>query len=118
MGETALVVKTGPITFATDLVGWYAVQINANDVACMGARPRWFLATVLLPEGADPSGQLLPQLGVAGELARVGVKAAVLGVVDAGPKVGKHDLGGALEALADGIRRVLYAGGVSRRSGP
>lgn len=50
-GETYLVAKTDPITFATDLIGWYAVNINANDVACMGARPRWFLAAVLLPEG-------------------------------------------------------------------
>ncbi len=54
MGEKALVAKTDPITFATDLIGWYAVHVNANDVACMGARPRWFLATVLLPEGAVP----------------------------------------------------------------
>ncbi|MFQ6019908.1 MAG: AIR synthase-related protein, partial [Dehalococcoidia bacterium] len=27
---------------------------NANDVACMGAKPAWFLATILLPEGASP----------------------------------------------------------------
>lgn len=54
MGHKALVAKTDPITFATDLIGWYAVQVNANDVACMGARPRWFLATMLLPEGSPP----------------------------------------------------------------
>jgi len=53
-GNTCLVAKTDPITFATDLIGWYAVNINANDIACMGARPRWFLATVLLPEGVEP----------------------------------------------------------------
>jgi len=52
-GETYLVVKTDPITFATDEIGWYVVHVNANDVATMGARPRWFLATALLPEGAD-----------------------------------------------------------------
>jgi len=46
-----LVAKTDPVTFATDLIGWYAVNINANDIATSGARPRWFLATVLLPEG-------------------------------------------------------------------
>ena len=55
MGDRVLVVKTDPITFATDLIGWYAVQINANDVATMGAQPRWFLSTILLPEGAQPS---------------------------------------------------------------
>ncbi len=50
-GERYLVAKTDPITFATDEIGWYAVNVNANDVAAMGATPRWFLATVLLPEG-------------------------------------------------------------------
>ena len=50
-GETCLVAKTDPITFATDRIGWYAVNINANDIATMGARPKWFLITVLLPEG-------------------------------------------------------------------
>jgi len=53
MGDKALVAKTDPVTFATEHIGWYAVQVNANDVACLGARPRWFLATVLLPEGAS-----------------------------------------------------------------
>jgi hydrogenase expression/formation protein HypE len=46
-----LVAKTDPITFATDQIGWYAVHVNANDVAVMGGNPRWFLATLLLPEG-------------------------------------------------------------------
>lgn len=50
-GDRYLVAKTDPITFASDEIGWYAVHVNANDVAVMGARPRWFLATFLLPEG-------------------------------------------------------------------
>ena len=45
-----LAVKTDPITFATDEVGWYAVHVNANDIACTGATPRWFLVTLLLPQ--------------------------------------------------------------------
>ncbi len=51
--DRLLVASADPITFATEDVGWYAVQVNANDIACMGARPAWFLATVLLPPGAD-----------------------------------------------------------------
>lgn len=51
LGDRVLVAKADPVTFATDRIGWYAVHVNANDVACMGARPAWFLATVLLPEG-------------------------------------------------------------------
>jgi hydrogenase maturation factor len=50
MGDRCLVAATDPITFATNQIGWYAVNINANDVACTGATPRWFLATLLLPE--------------------------------------------------------------------
>ena len=52
-GERLLVAKTDPVTFASDHIGWYTVHVNANDIACMGARPAWFLATVLLPEGAS-----------------------------------------------------------------
>jgi hydrogenase expression/formation protein HypE len=51
MGDRYLVATTDPITFATDLIGWYAVHVNANDVASMGAKPKWFMAVVLLPEG-------------------------------------------------------------------
>ena len=50
-GDRYLVAKTDPITFATDQIGWYGVNINANDIAAMGGTPRWFLATLLLPEG-------------------------------------------------------------------
>ena len=53
-GPSLLVAKADPITFASDEIGWYAVHVNANDIACMGARPAWFLATVLLPEGCPP----------------------------------------------------------------
>jgi hydrogenase maturation factor len=45
------VVSTDPITFATDRIGWYLVHVNANDIAVMGARPRFLLLTLLLPEG-------------------------------------------------------------------
>lgn len=51
-----LAVKVDPITFATDEIGWYAVHVNANDVAVVGARPTWFLATLLLPENKTTEG--------------------------------------------------------------
>jgi hydrogenase maturation factor len=51
LGDRYLVATADPITFATDDVGWYALQVNANDIAVRGARPRWFLATILLPPG-------------------------------------------------------------------
>ncbi|MHB1338780.1 MAG: AIR synthase related protein, partial [Bellilinea sp.] len=40
-GENCLVVKTEPITFASDNIGWYAVQIAVNDIATSGALPSW-----------------------------------------------------------------------------
>src|SRR5919109_2654792 len=50
MGDRLLIAKSDPITFATEAIGYYAVTVNANDIACMGGTPRWFLATLLLPE--------------------------------------------------------------------
>ena len=50
LGPKYLVAKTDPITFTAERIGWYAVNINANDIATLGARPLWFLATLLLPE--------------------------------------------------------------------
>ncbi len=49
-GDFYLIAKTDPITFVTENIGYYAININANDIACMGGIPRWFLATILLPE--------------------------------------------------------------------
>ena len=50
-GDRYLVVATDPVTLATDQIGRYAVDVNANDVAVMGARPLWFFLVMLLPEG-------------------------------------------------------------------
>ena len=50
-GERLSVYKSDPITFATDQIGYYLVQVNANDIATTGARPLWLLVTLLLPEG-------------------------------------------------------------------
>ena len=68
MGERWLVAKTDPITFATDEIGWYAVHVNANDVAAAGGVPRWFLSTLLLPEaGTDDAliGRIMGQISSA-----------------------------------------------------
>ncbi|HEX6659695.1 MAG TPA: AIR synthase related protein, partial [Ilumatobacter sp.] len=50
-----LVAATDPITLTTGDLGRYGVIVNANDVAVMGVRPRWFLAAVLLPLGTTDS---------------------------------------------------------------
>jgi hydrogenase maturation factor len=55
VGDRYVIATTDPITFVTGEIGSYALAINANDVAVMGAVPRWFLATLLLPsQGTTP----------------------------------------------------------------
>jgi len=54
-GHSVLVLKSDPITFATESIGQYAVLINANDMATAGTDARWMLATVLLPCGFSRS---------------------------------------------------------------
>ena len=53
VGETIVVASTDPITFTTHEIGYYLVNVNANDVATMGAAPRWLLATALFPPGTS-----------------------------------------------------------------
>lgn len=54
--EEVLVLKSDPITFATDSIGQYGVLVNANDIATAGAVPRWFLTTLMFPRGITASG--------------------------------------------------------------
>jgi hydrogenase maturation factor len=51
-GDRLFVFKSDPITFVSDKIGWYLVQVNANDLVTTGATPRWLLVTALLPDGA------------------------------------------------------------------
>ena len=93
LGETLLVAKSDPITFATERIGWYAVQVNANDIACTGGVPRWFLATLLVPERftEDQAEELFTQ------------------VLDACNDIGVALVGGHSE-VTQGIDRPLVAG--------
>lgn len=51
VGRLRLILKSDPVTFTARRVGWYVVQVNANDVAVMGGRPAWFQPTILVPPG-------------------------------------------------------------------
>jgi HAD superfamily hydrolase (TIGR01509 family) len=53
--DEVLILKSDPITFATDAIGKYAVAVNANDLATAGAVPRWFITTLLFPVGSTGS---------------------------------------------------------------
>jgi len=93
-GEKLLVAKADPITFATDAIGWYAVNVNANDIAAMGATPRWFLPTLLLPE-VQTDATLVESL-----FSQIHAACDALGV---------HVVGGHTEITYD-IERVIVAG--------
>jgi hydrogenase expression/formation protein HypE len=47
-----VVVTSDPITFPTPRPGYYAIHVNANDVAVMGGKPRFFIMTLIMPPGA------------------------------------------------------------------
>jgi hydrogenase maturation factor len=55
IGDRVIVAKNDPITFATHGAADHLVDVNANDIACMGAVPRWLLVTGLLPLGVTPA---------------------------------------------------------------
>ncbi len=68
LGDRLLIAKTDPITFVAEDIGYYALHINANDVACMGGEPKWFLAVLLLPESTTTPAlveSIFQQLGEA-----------------------------------------------------
>ena len=75
-GEKYLVAKTDPITFVTDEIGFYAVTINANDIACTGGTPKWFMATLLLPEDqtdAEMVETIMSQISTTCEMLNIGL---------------------------------------------
>jgi hydrogenase expression/formation protein HypE len=51
-GNTQLIVSSDPVTGVKERVGWYAVNVSANDVATSGNRPRFLQSIILLPERA------------------------------------------------------------------
>jgi hydrogenase maturation factor len=57
-GDRYWLLKSDPITFATDEIAHYAVTVNVNDIATAGGVPRWFLATLLLPESGITAGEV------------------------------------------------------------
>ena len=54
IGDKVIIAATDPITGSVSDVGWLAVHVNANDIATFGIRPRWFLASIMLPKESTP----------------------------------------------------------------
>ena len=50
-----IIVSSDPITGVRRNIGWYAVNVNANDVATSGNRPRFMLNVILLSHSENNS---------------------------------------------------------------
>lgn len=50
-----MIVSSDPVTGVEDRIGWYAVNVSANDVATSGNRPQFLQSIILLPERATVS---------------------------------------------------------------
>lgn len=103
-GDEMLIVKTDPITFATDRASYHLVHINANDIACQGGTPRWLLVTALLPDGATTPASVEAIFNELNEAAR---------------QIGVSVIGGHTE-ITGGLSRSILIGtmlGIVRREG-
>ena len=69
-----LAVKSDPITFTETRMGYYAAVVNANDLACTGAVPRYFTATMLFPPGTTYGRIKAAALDLAGVLVEQGIE--------------------------------------------
>ncbi len=94
LGGRLLVAKADPVTFLTEDLGHYVVNINANDVACMGGKPRWFMVSLLFPAGTATLG---------------GVEEAFAGIRKTCDELSISFCGGHTE-VTDAVTRVVAAG--------
>jgi hydrogenase expression/formation protein HypE len=104
-----LVLKTDPVTYASDMIGYYAVHVNANDVATRGAIPAWFQATILLPEGSDD--RLPERISRQISSACMDLDMAVVGGhTEVTPGISNPIVVGDVHGLIDGRKPVLTSG--------
>ncbi len=97
-----IIVKSDPITFATSAPGEYLVAVNANDIACLGGVPRWFVATALFPQGTTTAGDVADLFE---------------SLIDACARIGVSLVGGHTE-ITPGIDRLLLSGTMIGTPGP
>jgi hydrogenase expression/formation protein HypE len=53
IGDKSLIVSMDPITGALGIIGYLAVNVNANDIATFGCQPLFLVSCILLPENAE-----------------------------------------------------------------
>ena len=91
--KKVLVFSTDPITGTATHIGRHSVHINANDIATAGARPVWYLCTILLPPDAD----------------EISLRQIMADVDDAAKSLGITVVGGHTE-VTPGLTRPIIAG--------
>jgi hydrogenase maturation factor len=104
-----LVAATDPISLTTEQIGLLSVIVNANDVAVTGARPRWFLAVILVPPGTIDSVIRDLFTSVQRALVRVGAH-LVGGHTEVTPGVTRPIVIGQMLGLAEAGRFVATGG--------
>jgi len=93
LGNQLLVFKSDPISLTSENIGWYAVEINTNDIVTTGADPKWMLNTILLPENSVSYSD---------------VEAIIEQLVSASRKYGIAIIGGHTE-ITSGINRPIIS---------
>jgi hydrogenase maturation factor len=100
VGDTILVLKTDPITFASTGAARYLININANDLACLGATPKWMLVTAMFPVGTTTAEVETTFRELADVAHEVGIS-LVGGHTEVTPAVNQAVLVGMLIGVAD-----------------
>ena len=109
LGNQLLVLKTDPVTYASDMIGWYAVNVNANDVVTRGAKPAWFQAVIMLPPGSDErlAESIFKQISSAAKALGIAVTG---GHTEVTPGISRPIVVGDMHGVLDGGRLVKTSG--------
>ena len=71
--DRLLMLTTDPVTGTSRRIGEHSVYINANDVATAGAKPVWYMCTILLPPGTSERDLSTIMKGIDGACRRLGI---------------------------------------------
>ncbi|KYC44514.1 MAG: thiamine monophosphate kinase [Candidatus Methanofastidiosum methylothiophilum] len=95
-----MVVSQDPITGAGKNAGFHVVNVCANDVASMGARPMFFLSTIIMPKGTTEEELELISKDIERAAKEIGIS-IVGGHTEISSKVSDLILSGTMIGFAD-----------------
>lgn len=109
-GDHYLLLAADPITFLPKRIGWYAVQVNANDIAAMGGKPQYFLSTILLPSGSATDDMVSEIMGDIASACRELGCLAVGGHTEVTPGIDRPIVAGAMVGEVEREKLVTSSG--------